>query len=84
MHKDLGAQMLARGLEIKDLKNWRKVIFTMLTLAWSLWKDKLAPGAKNFNWIVKYKNSTCIRKAVELALKQIPNTAGSSVMVSTG
>lgn len=85
MHKNLGAQMLTRGLEVKDLKNWRKVIFTMLTLAWSLWKDKLASGAKNFSWIVKYKNSTWnIRKAVELTLKQIPNTAGTSVMVSTG
>lgn len=26
MQKNLGAQMLARGLEVKDLKNWRKVI----------------------------------------------------------
>lgn len=26
MHKNLGAQMLTRGLEVKDLKNWRKVI----------------------------------------------------------
>lgn len=33
---------------------------------------------------MKYKNSTSTRKAVELTLKQIPKTAGSSVMVSTG
>lgn len=56
MHKKLGAQMLARGLEVKDLKNWRKVIFTMLTLVWSWWKDKLASGAKNFSWILKEFN----------------------------
>lgn len=45
----------------------------------------MASGAKNFSCIVKYKNSTwSIRKAAELTLKQIANTAGSSVMVSTG
>lgn len=70
----------SKMLRSRSFDNYRKVIFTMLTLTWSLQKDKHQRYELNG---VKYNNSTqSIRNAAELLmLRHAETTTGSSAMV---